>query len=252
MFFISHCLCFPEQCFPLHTWTSLTLSPVRTALCIKRPQLPFPFSATLTLKAFLWRLDLWLWKVPSCAVAKAQGFWFSVKTKIIAEEFLDEFYREPLINIWKKKKKESRDVLPVFINHAVFYCFFVTLQQKAVTKLVACIEGCPESEQNEKTAKELFHGIFASFSPKIIPVLKRMQHSSCLAWKWEAPVFEWGIAARSTWCSHNNGKTTVWWSDGEAKEMDLSGGHSLTLGFFLHLRKKNLNAFSCPVVSILI
>lgn len=107
MFFISHCLCFPEQCFPLHTWTSLTLSPVRTALCIKRPQLPFPFSATLTLKAFLWRLDLWLGKVPSCAVAKAQGFWFSVKTKIIAEEFLDEFYREPLINIWKKKKNKA-------------------------------------------------------------------------------------------------------------------------------------------------
>ena len=72
---------------------------------------------------------------------------------------------------------------------------------------------------------------------KIIPVLKRMQDCSCLAWKWEAPVFEWGVAARSTWYSHNNGKTTVWWSDGEAKEMDLSGGHSLTLGFFLHLRK---------------
>ncbi|KAF4799136.1 RNA binding protein fox-1 2 [Turdus rufiventris] len=31
-------------------------------------------------------------------------------------------------------------------------------KQKAVTKLVACIEGCLESEQNEKTAKELFHG----------------------------------------------------------------------------------------------
>lgn len=89
---------------------------------------------------------------------------------------------------------------------------------------------------------------------KIIPVLKRMQDYSCLAWKWEAPVFEWGVAARSTWYSHNNGKTTVWWSDGEAKEMDLSGGHSLTFGFFFHLRKKkkNLNAFSCPVVSILI
>lgn len=74
--------------------------------------------------------------------------------------------------------------------------------------------------------------------PKIIPVLKRMQDYSCLAWKWEAPVFEWGVAARSTWYSHNNGKTTVWWSDGEAKEMDLSGGHSLTLGFFLHLKEK--------------
>lgn len=73
---------------------------------------------------------------------------------------------------------------------------------------------------------------------KIIPVLKRMQDYSCLAWKWEPPVFEWGVAARSTWYSLNNGKTTVWWSDGEAKEMDLSGGHSLTLGFFLHLRKK--------------
>lgn len=187
--------------------------------------------------------------MPSCALAKAQGFWFSVKTKIIAEEFLDECYPEPLINIWKKKR---RYVLLVFINHAVFYCFFVVLQQKAVKKLVARIEGCPEFEQNEKTAKELFHGIFASFSPKIIPVLKRMQDSSCLAWKWEAPVFEWGVAARSTWYSHNNGKTTVWWSNGEAKEMDLSGGHSLTLGFFLHLRKKILNAFSCPVVSILI
>lgn len=182
---------------------------------------------------------------------KASGF--QLKQKLLLKSSLMNVNPEPLINIWKKKKKKKkRNVLLVFINHAVFYCFFVVSQQKAVTKLVACIEGCPESEQNEKTAKELFHCIFASFSPKIILLLKRMQDSSCLAWKWEAPVFEWGVAARSTWYSHNNGKTTVWWSDGEAKEMDLSGGHSLTLGFFLHLRKKNLNAFSCPVVSILI
>lgn len=81
--------------------------------------------------------------------------------------------------------------------------------------------------------------------PKRINVLKkRMQDYSCLAWKWEAPVFEWGVAARSTWYSRNNGKT-VWWSDGEAKETDLSGGHSLTLGFFLHLRKKNKHKSEC-------
>lgn len=59
--------------------------------------------------------------------------------------------------------------------------FFVILWQKAVTKLVTCTEGCPKYEQNEKTIEELFHGIFASFSPEIIPVLKRMQDSSCLA-----------------------------------------------------------------------
>lgn len=32
LFSILHCLCFAEQCFPLHTWTSLSLCPIHTIL----------------------------------------------------------------------------------------------------------------------------------------------------------------------------------------------------------------------------
>lgn len=39
------------------------------------------------------------------------------------------------------------------LDHAVFYCFFVVLQQKAVAKLIACMRDGAESEQNEKTPK---------------------------------------------------------------------------------------------------
>lgn len=89
------------------------------------PTAAFALLGNTNIEGFLWRLDLWPWKVSSCALVKAQDFWFSVKTEIIAEEFLDEFRPEPLINIWKKKTIQ-RDVLPV-LDHAVFYCFFVIL-----------------------------------------------------------------------------------------------------------------------------
>lgn len=153
----------------------------------------------------------------------------------------------------EKQKMSQRHVLPV-LDHAVSHCFSVILQQKAVGKTHSLYERWGRIwTELENTQRVIFLVYFHPSLPKVIPVFKRTQDYPCLAWKWEAPVFERGVAARRTWDSHNNGKTTVWWSDGEAKEMDLSGGHSLTLGFFLHLRKEsNLNAFSCPVVSILI
>lgn len=147
--FVPHFLCFPEWCFPLCTWTSLSL--FHPYMYIKTPTDALSLLGNINVGGFLWRLDLWLWKIP-CAAVRAQGFWFSAKTKVIAEEFLDEFYPEPLINTWKKKVIQ-RDVLPV-LDHVVFYCFFIVLQQKAVGKLIATKRNGAESEQNEKTPKE--------------------------------------------------------------------------------------------------